>query len=294
MPKISHLDANRATREEILTIVDRDGAVILENALSPAQVAAILSELGPYIAGTEPFDDEFVGRHTTRTGGLVTRSKTAREAVLHPTVLDAAEGFLTRFAENFQLNITQIMRLLPGQGAQTLHRDRYLWSKFLPQEIEPMLNGMWALTEFTEENGATRVIPGSHKWDWERQPEPSESIPAEMALGSMLVYTGSVLHGGGENRSSTPRIGMNITYVLGWLRQEENQYLSCPPEVARELEPRLKALLGYTIGNGGLGYFSPAEPSRGHIDTLPPEVAVSNDENDSGFSNRLPAEQATF
>jgi ectoine hydroxylase-related dioxygenase (phytanoyl-CoA dioxygenase family) len=294
MTQITHLDANTANREEILTIVDRDGAAILENALSTEQVAAILAELEPYIAGTEPFDDEFVGRHTTRTGGLVTRSKTAREAVLHPTVLDTAEGFLTRFAEVFQLNITQIMRLLPGQGAQALHRDRYLWSKHLPREVEPMLNGMWALTDFTEENGATRVIPGSQRWDWERKPEPSESIPAEMPLGSMLVYTGSVLHGGGENRSTVPRIGMNITYVLSWLRQEENQYLSCPPEIAREFEPRLKALIGYTIGNGGLGYFSPAQPSRGHIDTLPPEAAVSKESGESGWTNQLATEQATF
>ena len=294
MPQISHIDANTATRKEILRVVDRDGAVVLENALSTAQVGAILTELEPFITGTEPFDDEFVGRHTTRTGGLVTRSKTAREAVLHPTVLDAAEGFLTRFAEDFQLNITQIMRLLPGQTAQALHRDRYLWSKHLPREIEPMLNGMWALTEFTEENGATRVVPGSQLWDWERKPDLSESVPAEMPLGAMLVYTGSVLHGGGENRSCAPRIGMNITYVLSWLRQEENQYLSCPPDVARDLEPRLKALLGYTIGNGGLGYFSPAEPSRGHIDTLPPEVAVSNEEKNSDLSNRLMSEQATF
>ena len=294
MTQITHLDANTATRDEILEVVDREAAVILENALTASQVGAILQELEPYIAGTEPFDDDFVGRHTTRTGGLVTRSPTAREAVLHPTVLDTAEGFLTRFAENFQLNITQIMRLLPGQDAQALHRDRYLWSKHLPREVEPMLNGMWALTDFTEENGATRVIPGSHLWDWDRRPNADESIPAEMPLGSMLVYTGSVLHGGGKNRSNLPRIGMNITYVLSWLRQEENQYLSCPPEIAREFEPKLKALIGYSIGNGGLGYFSPVQPSLGRIDTLPPEVAVSNGNDESPLRKQPTTEQSTF
>ena len=157
-----------------------------------------------------------------------------------------------------------------------------------------MLNGMWALTEFTEENGATRVIPGSQSWDWEREPDPNDSVPVEMALGSMLVYTGSVLHGGGENRSRAPRIGMNITYVLGWLRQEENQYLSCPPDIARGLDPKLRALLGYAIGNGGLGYFSPTEAPRGHIDTLPPEVALRTEEDDSGLSSRSASEQTTF
>jgi hypothetical protein len=274
MTELVHLDARSAPRDEILSILDRDAAVILDRALTHAQVDAILAELEPFIAGTEPFQDDFVGRRTTRTGGLVARSKTVREAVTHPTVLGAVDGFLKRHAGNFQLNLTQIIRLLPGQAAQALHRDRYLWSRALPREIEPMLNGMWALSEFTDENGATRVIPGSQHWDWDRTGIGEESIPAEMRLGSMLLYTGSVLHGGGANESDAPRIGMNITYLLGWLRQEENQYLSCPPEVARGLDPELQALLGYTVGNGALGYFSPQEPSRGQIDTLPPELAV--------------------
>jgi len=274
MTELVHLDARSAQREMILSIIDRDAAVILENALTQGQVDAILSELEPFIAGTEPIQDDFVGRLTTRTGGLVARSKTVREAVMHPTVLPAVDGFLKRYAQNFQLNLTQIMRLLPGQTAQALHRDRYLWSRELPREIEPMLNGMWALSEFSEENGATRVIPGSQLWDWNRTGNQDESIPAEMPLGSMLLYTGSVLHGGGANASNAPRIGMSITYLLGWLRQEENQYLSCPPEVARGLEPELQALLGYTVGNGALGYFSPQAPSRGQVDTLPPEVVL--------------------
>lgn len=274
MTRLIRLDARSAKSDEILPILDRDGALILEDALTATQVAAILAELEPFIAGTRPFDDDFVGRLTTRTGSLVARSRTAREAVVHPTILAAADAFLTRWSQNYQLNLTQIMRLLPGQPAQALHRDRYLWSRALPREIEPMLNGMWAMTDFTEENGATRVIPGSQRWDWDREAKPEETIPAEMPLGSVLLYTGTIVHGGGANRSSAPRIGMNITYLLGWLRQEENQYLCCPPELARDLDPKLQALLGYTVGNGSLGYFSPRTPSRGHIDTLPPESAI--------------------
>lgn len=274
MTDLVHLDAHTAPHDEILAILDRDAALILDHALTSPQVDAILTELAPFIAGTTPFDDDFVGRRTTRTGGLVARSQAARTAVMHPTVLAVAGLFLKRHAENFQLNLTQIMRLLPGQTAQALHRDRYLWSRGLPREIEPMLNGMWALSEFSEENGATRVIPGSQHWDWDRVGTQAESIPAVMSRGSMLLYTGSVLHGGGANRSSAPRIGMNITYLLGWLRQEENQYLSCPPDVARTLDPELQAVLGYTVGNGSLGYYSPLSPSPGRIDTLPPEAAV--------------------
>lgn len=286
MTKLVRLDARTAKDSEILAVLDRDAALVLEHALTTSQVASILAELEPFILGTQPIEDDFVGRRTTRTGGLVARSRTAREAVMHPTVLGAVNGYLTRFAENAQLNLTQIMRLLPGQAAQKLHRDRYLWSRHLPREIEPMLNGMWALTEFTEENGATRVIPGSQRWDWDRAASQEESIPAEMHAGAMLLYTGSVLHGGGENRSSTPRVGMNITYLLGWLRQEENQYLSCPPEVARTLDPALQAMIGYTVGNEGLGYFSPLAPSQGHPDTLPPEAAVGG--------RAAYAEQASF
>ena len=274
MTELTRLNASRATLDEVLAIIDQDAAVILESALATRRVDAILEEIAPYVEGTKPFDDDFVGRATTRTGGLVARSKTAREAVMHPLVLEAANGLLTRHSKNIQLNVTQIMRLLPGETAQDLHRDRYIWSRSLPREIEPQFNCMWALTDFTEENGATRVIPGSQLWDWDREPEPSESIPAEMPRGSVLLYTGSVLHGGGANRSDRPRIGMNLTYVLGWLRQEENQYLSCPPEVARDLAPELQDLIGYTVGNGSLGYYSKPEPSQGSIDTLAPEAAL--------------------
>jgi len=274
MTELIHLDARCASADEIVAALDRDGALILDHALSPGQVDSILAEVAPFIAGTKPFDDDFVGRKTTRTGGLVARSKTAREAVMHPAVLATADAFLKRWSENYQLNLTQIMRLLPGQPAQTLHRDRYLWSRALPREVEPMVNAMWALTAFTDENGATRVIPGSQRWEWDRQAAQAETIPAAMPAGSVLLYTGSVVHGGGANRSSAPRIGMNITYLLAWLRQEENQYLSCPPQVARDLDPALQALLGYTVGNGSLGYYSPSEASRGQIDLLPPETAV--------------------
>ena len=152
--------------------------------------------------------------------------------------------------------------------------DRFIWGKFLPRALEPQLNTIWALDEFTEENGATRVVPGSHRWDWERVAKEDEIIQASMPRGSALFYTGSVIHGGGENRSAGNRIAMNLTYVAAWLRQEENQYLTCPPKIARHFEPELQALLGYTMANYGLGYYSPVEFSPDYPDTLPPEFAV--------------------
>lgn len=275
MNELTRMKGRAATNETILEVLHRDHAVILENVLELSLVDSILEELEPFIAGTAPIDDEFVGRSTTRTGGLVARSKTARDAVAHPMVLDVAKRFLADYSKNIQLNLTQIMRILPGERAQGLHRDRYLWSRSLPREIEPMFNCIWALSDFTEENGATRVVPGSHDWDWDRPLDAEASIAAEMPKGSVLLYTGSIVHGGGANESAAARVGMSVTYLLAWLRQEENQYLSCPPEIARELEPALQELLGYSVGNGSLGYFSqPSIPSKGHPDTLPPEIAL--------------------
>lgn len=269
-----HLDAQSTSPDAALRILDRDAALVLDALMPDAVADAILSELAPFIAGTVPFDDDFVGRQTTRTGALVARSPSARTAITDERVLPLVNEYLGRHSKNYQLSLTQIMRLLPGQPAQALHRDRYLWSRSLTREVEPMVSCIWALTDFTEENGATRLIPQSHLWSWDLEGKFEESIPAEMNRGSVLIYSGSIIHGGGANHSEEPRIGMNVQYLLAWLRQEENQYLSCPPQVARDLDPALQALLGYTSGNNSLGYFSTLEPSAAAIDTLPPEAAV--------------------
>ena len=151
---------------------------------------------------------------------------------MHPLALGAARGFLNH-ASAMQLHLTQVISISPGQQAQALHRDRQAWGMIMPPSIEPQLNTIWALTEFTHENGATQVIPGSHRWDWSRKPKKEETCSAEMTRGSVLLYSGSVIHGGGANVADSDRMGINITYSLAWLRQEENQFLSCPPEAAQ-------------------------------------------------------------
>jgi len=273
MPELQRLPPD-ASIDSILEGLDRDGGVIVERLLEGERVDAILAELMPYIEKTAPVGDDFAGHQTTRTGGLVGRSPTVRELVVDSTLLGIAERFLAPYTDKIQLNLTQIIRLLPGQGAQELHRDRFIWSKGLPREIEPQLNTIFALTDFTAENGATRVVPGSHRWDWERIAREDETTQAVMPRGSVLVYTGSVIHSGGENRAQSDRIAMNLTFVNAWLRQEENQYLTCPPELARDWKPELRALLGYTMANYGLGYYSPPVFKPGIPDTLPPEFAL--------------------
>lgn len=233
-----------------------EAAVIVENALSRQFAAHLLDEVDSAIARTPTSKDSFSGTRTTRTGALVARSAACRDVVMNPFALELAKTFLAPWCDRIQLHLTQITRILPGQGNQPLHRDRVVWGPFLPTSLEPQLNTIWALTDFTAENGATRVIPCSQTWPKDREANPDEILSATMPAGSVLLFTGTVLHGGGENRGSSPRIGLNIDYCLSWLRQEENQYLSCPPEIARSLDPDLQDLLGYTMGGFALGYFS--------------------------------------
>jgi hypothetical protein len=272
MPELKHLRADAAP-ETIGRILDTDGALIVDAVITPAEVAAVMDEIGPYIEATSPGRDAFTGFSTTRTGALAARSARCRELIMHPAILAACDHFLLRACDRYQLHLTQVIRIRPGQGAQPLHRDRLAWGGFL-KGVEPQFNTIWAMTEFTAENGATQVAPGSPTWADGRRAEPHEVIQAEMQPGSVLLYSGSVIHGGGENRSEMDRIGINLTYCLGWLRQEENQYLSCPPAIARTLDPKLQALLGYQMGSYALGYFSPPLAAGEGPEVVPPEFAL--------------------
>ena len=263
-----------ASAEDIVAAVQQDGAAILKDAIDPDTVRRMVGEVTPYIDATPMGQDDFTGRHTQRTGALVARTPTCRELILHPQVLEAARTFLAPYTDKILLHLTQTIHINPGNPAQAIHRDRLAWGNHIPREIEPQFNTIWALTDFTAENGATRCVPGSHKWEWDRRADPEEIIQAEMSAGSVFLYSGSVLHSGGENRSNTSRLGLNLTYTLGWLRTEENQYLSCPPEIAKDLDPELQELLGYTQGTYALGYYSDPHRSAMKSDILPPEMAL--------------------
>lgn len=271
----------------ILEVFKRDGACIVKDVLPPETVAETLGQVMPYVERTKYGGDDFTGRKTRRTGALVARSPCCRDIVTNNLVLDAANAFLEPFAKRILLHLTQTIYIDPGQGAQVLHRDRLAWGDYMPRNIEPQFNTIWALTDFTADNGATRVVPGSHEWDWSQRAEADEICQAEMSVGSVLMYSGSVIHSGGENRTDESRMGLNITYCLGWLRQEENQYLSCPPEVAKELSLDLQELLGYTMGNYALGYYSDPDGMAGtSAGILQPETALgvrSRNKLDSGI-----------
>ena len=258
----------------ILAAMERDGAAIIRDVIDADTVSRMTGEVMPFIERTPMGRDDFTGRATQRTGALVARTPTCRDLVMDATVLDAARSFLGPFTDKIILHLTQTIYIHPGNAAQVLHRDRLAWGTHIPREIEPQFNTIWALTDFTAENGATRCVPGSHRWDWDQRADDSQIVQAEMTAGSVFLYTGSVLHSGGENRADSARLGLNITYTLGWLRQEENQYLSCPPQIAKELDPDLQDLLGYTQGNYALGYFTDPEHDHDGYDILPPEMAL--------------------
>ena len=272
MPSLNHLPSDTPP-EAIVEALKNDGAVIIDRVLSSGQIDAVRAEIDPYVEATANGGDQFTGYQTTRTGALVARSPACRELIMHPTMLAACDGFLLPACDTYQLHLTQVIRIRPGQPKQPLHRDRLAWGGFL-KGVEPQLNTIWAMTDFTEANGATQVVPGSPSWPDDRRALPDEIGYAEMERGSVLVYSGSVIHAGGENRTTDDRVGINLTYCLGWLRQEENQYLSCPPQIARTLDPRLQALLGYAMGSYALGYFSPPLGPGEGPEGVPPQFAL--------------------
>jgi len=274
MPELKHF-APGDDAAAMLAAIKEDGAIIIDEVIDPAALDSVVAELKPFVEATSDGNDDFTGRHTTRTGGLVMRSPGCRDLVQSPLVLALCDKFLAPFCERYQLHLTQVIRIKPGQTAQPIHRDRWAWGLHLAH-VEPQLNTIWALTDFTEENGATQVVPGSTRWPDDQAPKPQEITQATMKAGSVLVYTGSVFHGGGENRSGGERWGLNITYSLGWLRQEENQYLSTPPELARELEPKLQELIGYSMGQYALGYFTPPGAPGENPDLVPPQYALGH------------------
>ena len=270
MSELKHLPPDTSS-QAVCEALAKDGACIIDDAMAPGLLAQLKSEIMPYVDATAAGLDDFTGRHTTRTGALAARSAACRDLIMDARMRGACEAFLLPFADRYQLHLTQLIRIMDGQGAQPLHRDRLAWGGFLRPDIEPQLNTIWAVTDFTQANGATRIVPGSNHWEDARTAEGDEIRYAEMAAESCLVYSGSVIHSGGENRSGADRMGLNITYCLGWLRQEENQYLACPPEIARDFDPDLRALLGYAMGSYALGYYTPPLPPGEGPEVVPPE-----------------------
>lgn len=253
-----------ASSTKIVEALHRDGGVIVRE-LAPANlVDAVACELRPgFDAFGESQRSDFSGSKTRRCGGVLRYAPSCAKLIAHQMVLDVADAILLPFCAEYQIGSTTGIELFPGEGEQQLHRDDSLYPIQLAG-FELQIGVMWALDDFTEENGATRVVPGSHRYlrAWHR-PDLSGCVQATMRKGSALFYLGSTWHGGGANRSNAPRVGLINTYSLGWLRQEVNQYLEVPPEAARRYDARVRRLLGYTshgAGDDQMGYYYGDDP----------------------------------
>ena len=241
------------TPAALAAVLTEDGCVVVDGLAPSTLMDRIDGELAPYLERAPVGPHDHMGRRTRRTGALVARSAGVRTLVADRLTIGCARTVL---AAQLQLHLTQLIDIGPGESAQDVHCDQWEFDFDFPPEKALLCNVMWALTDFTEENGATRIVPGSNRWPDRREVSHNATIPVEMSRGSALFYTGSVYHGGGANRSDQHRRGINIGYSLSWLRQEENQYLSCPPEIARTLSPGLQGLIGYSMSGDALGYFN--------------------------------------
>jgi len=243
-----------ASASEVTAALADQGCAVVERLVPESKMLRAREELKPWLDATKMGPDDFSGFQTRRTGGLIGRSKTCRELVMHPTARDVVSGVLSH-ATSWQLHLTQVIAIGPGESGQVIHRDQWAFDFFpFPSGFEVQCNTIWAMSDFTEENGATRVIPGSNKLADKLEFSVEQTEPAEMPAGSVLFYTGALYHGGGANRSKDVRYGLNITYALSWLRQEENQYLAVPHDVARTLDDDLLRVMGYQRGAYALGY----------------------------------------
>ncbi len=205
---------------------------------------------------TEVAEEAFYPGNTRQVIALINRSPEMYELALHPVVNHVCNQLLLPNCERFQLHVSSALEVGPGARQQVLHREDDGFRFFEVPRPNLIIASMWAMTEFTRENGATNVVPGSHLWPAGRQPLPGEIVPAEMRAGDALLWMGGTLHGAGANTSNDWRYGIFLSYSLGWLRQEENQYLDNPPAFAETLPRPLRELLGYKM-HYGLGFYDP-------------------------------------
>jgi ectoine hydroxylase-related dioxygenase (phytanoyl-CoA dioxygenase family) len=237
--------ADDAELQAIVDLLMRDGAVIVRDVASAALVDTVNAELRPHYAeqGTS-FENDFNGYNTLRLGAVLGLSRSSAELIAHPLVIAVADAVLLRHCENYRIGSTTAIEILPGEAEQVLHRDDDMYPLRIPG-VEFQISAMWALDDFTLENGATRVVAGSQDLRDIGGIPDTDVEQAAMGKGSVLFYLGATVHGGGANRSDRARSGLINTYSLGWLRQEENQYLAVPRAIADSYPEHVRRLMGY-------------------------------------------------
>jgi ectoine hydroxylase-related dioxygenase (phytanoyl-CoA dioxygenase family) len=247
--KLEYFEAD-ASDHDVIEALQRDGACVVLNQAPEETINAINADFRAPFDELGRFDeDDFNGYKTLRIAGVLGISHAAADLVEHPRVMAAADAVLLPNCQSYRIGSLSGIEILPGEDDQVLHVDDSVYPLRLGG-TQLQISAMWALEDFTAENGATRVVPGSHRtpvYTGFRMEESDDEVEqAVMPRGSLLLYLGSTLHGGGANRSEAPRAGLINTYALGWLRQEENQYLNVPREVAETHSTTIQRLMGYS------------------------------------------------
>jgi ectoine hydroxylase-related dioxygenase (phytanoyl-CoA dioxygenase family) len=263
-----------------LRVLRGRGYVILPNLVPGGDVKGIQEELAPWFDTTPACVGDFYGWKTTRINAVLSKALASMKLLLHSRVLALVDGILGNNCDWYQLNLSQAIRVHPGERHQIPHCDDAMW----PCEkhgVEYMINVMWALDDFSDDNGATRLWPDANVVDTACL-DPRDAVIARMPAGSALLYLGSIAHGAGANYSSNHRTGLVFSYCLGWLKTYENMFLSYPPAVARQFPPQVRNLLGYRIHRPNLGHYEGQDPSLlfgsqlpalGMRDALPEAIA---------------------
>jgi ectoine hydroxylase-related dioxygenase (phytanoyl-CoA dioxygenase family) len=262
-----------ATVDQVVEVLRRDGGVIVADMLQSAVLDRFTADLEPFLSRVPFGEKDFTGARTRRCAALFAKSMATAEFLMQPHFLGACEQILaddfsypvaagkTTVKTTLRVSVSQAIQIWPGQGAQPLHRDDYLHHRHHPGP-DSQVQVLYAATDFTAQNGATLVVPGSHLLDDTRVPRPEEAVPAIMSRGSGLIYLGSTYHGGGQNRTENElRTAVIISLARGYLRQEENQYLVVPLETVRRYPLRIQQLLGYALSPPFCGWIEMCDPS---------------------------------
>ena len=246
----------------IVSALFRDGGAIVSDQVEHSIVDMVARELRPHFdnQGTR-FQNEFNGYTTLRLGGILGISRTSADLIAHPRVMEVADAVLGPHCASYRIGSCTAIEIHPGEKDQVLHRDDSFYPIRIPN-VEFQISAMWALDDFATENGATRVVPGSHGHLEMPNVNENDVVQAVMPKSSVLFYLGSTVHGGGANNSDSPRSGLINTYSLGWLRQEENHYLTIPREIADSYPEHVRRLMGYQAHGQCLGVY-PGDPD-GH------------------------------
>jgi ectoine hydroxylase-related dioxygenase (phytanoyl-CoA dioxygenase family) len=242
-----------------LARIERDGWTVVEGVFDPAWGRAVVADLERIETAdhVRPHGNSFEGAATWRIYNLLAKGELYARIPVDPLVLPIVEGVLDR---GCLISSLSSIAIAPGERAQPIHADDQAMPLSRPH-VATVCNTMWALTEFTEENGATRLVTGSHTED--HAPVYGthyDSIPAEMPAGSVLIWHGSLWHGGGANRTDRRRYGIAMNYCAGWIRQQENQQLGIPMDVIASFPPRLQELCGFATYRGLIGHIDRSAP----------------------------------